>query len=94
MRAVYAGRVVAAARIPAGIKYSVAYPLLARRLVSAPTISTSAAPPKGRAGGGRARHLRHLVRDVRRPSTDWDWTAIAYLAAGVALIVCLVNMLR
>src|ERR1700682_5145572 len=27
--------------------------------------------------------FQHLVRDVRRPSTDWDWTAIAYLAAGV-----------
>jgi hypothetical protein len=38
--------------------------------------------------------FQHLVRDVRRPSADWDWTAIAYVAAGVALVVCLVNMLR
>jgi hypothetical protein len=32
--------------------------------------------------------------DVRHPQPFWDWTAIAYVAAGVALLVCLGNLLR
>jgi hypothetical protein len=32
--------------------------------------------------------------DVRRHPTFRDWTAIAYLAAGIALLVCLADMLR
>ena len=32
--------------------------------------------------------------NVRRHPTFWDWTAIAYLAAGIALLVCLADMLR
>jgi hypothetical protein len=43
----------------------------------------------------RTRHLQPPWRvDVRRPATFWDWTAIAYLAVGVAMFVCLVNLLR
>lgn len=58
-------------------------------------ISNSAGVPRqgcGADGSPRSPPFNTLVRkDVRRPSTDWDWTAIAYLAAGVALLVCLGN---
>jgi hypothetical protein len=31
---------------------------------------------------------------MKRPATFWDWTALAYLALGVALFVCLIDLLR
>ena len=80
----------------ARVSPNVAYPLLTCRVASAraspiPRVSREHAPALVATALAT---FQHLVRDVRRPSTDWDWTAIAYLAAGVAALVCLVNLLR
>lgn len=72
---------------------SVAYPLLNCGMASA---TTSAYPrPDGPAlVAARSPPSTPDALSVKRHPTFWDSTAIAYLAAGIALLVCLVNLLR
>ena len=44
----------------------------------------------------RTRHLHHLTRwrDMKLPEPFGDWTVVEYVVAGVALLVCLANLLR